>query len=241
MPPLPLIRMDATAADARTQLAEAGWLEVAVGDWSWVLVDEQGDRAARVTPFDPAYRMHADAVLAGAPNRWLPRIDAILPIGADGFVTIMERLHPSRGAAAELFCAALGVPNDCGYAAPAVGESALNADPDLVALRGRILKLIDTGRRRFAFWGGSDVRPGNVMADAEGRLKLVDPVFINGPAIVEAIDGGDLRVLADFSCAQLQDFLTIPAFRDGAETEKLRDKLRIICAAHAPRDDRRWR
>lgn len=184
-----------------------------------------------MTPFDPAYRMHAEACLTGAANRWLPRIDAVLPLRRDGYVTVMERLGPAPEAQAEGFCAALGIPNDSGYEAPELDVTAMRADRELIALRERLLALLGEGRRRYRFWGGSDIRPGNVMADAEGWLKLVDPVFVSGPTLVKAIASGDRRVLCDFTYAQLHDFLTIPAFKPGAETEALRRQLAVICAS----------
>lgn len=229
MPPLPPVSPIDTADDARQRLLDGGWRQAGTGDWSWVFVDEA--RAARVTPFDPAYRMHAEACLAGDANRWLPHIDAILPLRRDGYVTVMERLRRAPEEQAEVFCAALGIPNDCGYAAPELDVSAMHADADLAALRERLLALLGEGRRRYRFWGGSDIRPGNMMADAEGRLKLVDPLFVSGPRLVEAIASGDRRVLCDFTCAQLHDFLTIPAFKPGAETEAMRRQLDVICVS----------
>lgn len=221
---IPTIPPTATAAEARALLEAAGWRQVGVGDWSWVLADPSGAVAARVTPFDPAYRLHAQACLDGPPNRWLPRIEAILPLRRDGYVVVMERLWPADEERADAFCGALGIRNDSGYAPP--GDLPFpEADDDLAALRTRILALIDDGARRFKLWGGSDIRPGNVMADAEGRLKLVDPVFVRGLGIIEAVRDGRSDLLADFSREVLEDFMTIPPFQPGEEADALRRRL----------------
>lgn len=221
--PIPPIRPTVTAAEARALLEAAGWREIGVGDWSWVLADPDGTLAARVTPFDPAYLMHARACLAGPPNRWLPRIDAILPLRRDGYVVLMERLWPAAEDHAAAFCNALGIRNDSGYAPPDLPFP--ETDEDLAALRQRLERLIAQGARRFKLWGGSDIRPGNVMTDGEGRLKLVDPFFVRGLGIIEAIGEGRRDLLADFSREQLEDFMTIPPFQPGEETDALRRRL----------------
>lgn len=224
---IPHIPPDATAGQALALLEAAGWREVGAGDWSWVLSDPSGVLAARVTPFDPAYRLHAQAVLDGPPNRWLPRIDTVLPLAGDGYVVIMERLWPAPEDAAAAFCAALGVRNESGYQ---LDETLAfpQADADLAALRARVLALSAEGSRRWRLWGGSDVRPGNVMADAQARLKLVDPLFLRGLAVVEAITEGRVEDLGDFRRDQLEAFLTIPPFKPGPETDALRRKLSAL-------------
>lgn len=98
-------------------------------------------------------------------------------------------------------------------------------DADLAALRARLLVLLADGARRFQLWGGSDIRPGNVMVDARGQLKLVDPIFLRGRAIVDALRDGRRDLLTDFSRGQLEDFLTIPVFQTGGETNELRSRL----------------
>lgn len=209
-------------------LEATGWRQVGVGDWSWVLADPADALAARVTPFDPAYRLHAEACLHGPPNRWLPKIDAILPLRREGYVVVMERLWPAEEERAAAFCAALGIRNDSGYA-PSPDLPFPAADDDLVALRTRVQALIEAGARRFKLWGGSDIRPGNVMAGADG-LKLVDPVFIRGLGIVEAVRDGRRDLLADFSREALEDFMTIPPFQPGEDTDALRRRLHEIYA-----------
>ena len=225
--PPPAIPPTATAAEARALLGADGWVQVGVGDWSWVLADPSGALAARVTPFDPAYRMHAEACLIGPPNRWLPRIDAILPLRREGYVVVMERLWPAEEGRAAAFCGALGIRNDSGYAPPD-DLPFPEADDDLIALRARIQALIEEGARRFKLWGGSDIRPGNVMTGADGRLKLVDPVFVRGLGIVEAVRDGRRDLLADFSRETLEDFMTIPPFQPGEDTDALLRRLREL-------------
>ena len=230
MPPPPLIPPAATAAEARALLEATGWRQVGVGDWSWVLADPSDSWAARVTPFDPAYRLHAQACLAGPLNRWLPKIDAILPLRREGYVVVMERLWLAEEERAAAFCGALGIRNDSGYEPPGDLPFA-EADDDLAALRTRIQALIDEGAERFKLWGGSDIRPGNVMAAADGGLKLVDPVFVRGLGIVEAVREGRRDLLADFSREALEDFMTIPPFQPDEDTDALRRRLSEIYAA----------
>lgn len=224
MTQMPHIPHHASVAQARATLAKAGWREVGVGDWSWVMADPRDRLAVRLTPFDPAYRLHAEAILAGPANRWLPRVDAVLPLAGDGYAVVMERLWPAIEARAEAFCAALGVRNDSGYQLPE-GLAFEGAGADLAALRDRVLALSAEGARRYRLWGGSDVRPGNVMADAAGALKLVDPIFLRGLGVVEAIQDGRRDLLADFTRGQLEAFLTIPPFKPGAETDAMAARL----------------
>ena len=225
---LPDIPRDATAKQARERFEQAGWSQIGVGDWSWVLADAGGAWAARVTPFDPAYRMHAEACIRGPPNRWLPHMATLIPLRQDGYVVVMEKLHPADEEAAAAFCSALAIGADSGYAAPPGRPFESAADADLMALRARLLSLVADGARRSRLWGGSDIRPGNVMVDRRGSLKLVDPIFLRGKAIVEALRDGRRDLLRDFSRPQLEDFLTIPVFGPGKETDELRGRLALL-------------
>jgi hypothetical protein len=53
------------------------------------------------------------------------------------------------------------------------------------------------------------------MADASGRLKLVDPVFVAGPKSIAAIEARDRPALARLPPGALAAFFTIPPFTDG--------------------------
>ena len=180
-----------------------------------MLASPSGELAARVSPWDAAYQLHAERCMA-ARNPYLPRIDAIAPVGALGRLVLMERLYAAPEPEAAALCAALVMQGDSGWRAPAgVDVAAPAADPDVAALRRHILALDAEGARTLPFWGGLDVRPGNVMADAAGRLKLVDPVFVAGPKIIAAIEAADRAALAQLPPGALAAFFTIPPFTDG--------------------------
>lgn len=227
MSKLPDIPDHSSAADARFAFERSGWRLIGTGDWSWVFADPSDTLAARVTPFDPAYRMFVDFCLRGPPNRFLPRIERVTPLVRDGYVVVMARLYRADEEEAQRFCRTLGVANDSRYAEP---QGAPMADPDgeIAALRERLDALLAEGVRRFTLWGGPDIRPGNVLANASGQLKLIDPVFVRGKTIVEMIVAGRSEMLRDFSRSQLEDFLTIPVFEPGAETDDLRRRVAEI-------------
>jgi hypothetical protein len=205
-----------TAKRAIAALEARGWSRLATGDWSWVLVSPDGDRAARVSPWDDAYRLHAE-LCRRTQNPYLQRVDAILPLGPLGHVVLMERLWPAAESGAAAFCAALAVPGDSDWSPPpGVDTSAYAGDEALHALRRELTTMAAVGAASLPFWGGFDVRPGNVMADSGGGLKLIDPVFVSGPKIIAALTAGDRAVLARLPTGAVAAFLTIPVFQDGA-------------------------
>ena len=211
------------AAGAIETLEGLGWTRSATGDWSWVLISPDGAQAARVSPWDAAYRLHAE-LCQSSRNPYLQRVDAILRLRAVGHVVLMERLYPAPEDIAAPFCAALAVTGDSGWQSPdGLDTSRYDDDPELDDLRQHLRQLNERGLS-LPFWGGLDVRPGNVMADAEGGLKLIDPVFVAGRKIVEAIVAKDADALARLPPGALAAFLTIPVFDAGAAP------LRTACA-----------
>jgi hypothetical protein len=169
--------------------------------------------------------MFAEDCLRGPSNRWLPHMTLIRPLRRDGYVVVMERLWPADEDPAAAFCAALAIGNDSGYVLEPRKPFEDADDADLAALRPRLTAMLADGARRFKLWGGSDIRSGNVMVDVRGQLKLVDPLFVRGHAIIEALQTGRRELLSDFSRLQLEDFLTIPPFAPGAGTDELRLRL----------------
>lgn len=222
---LPALALDTTADQARTALRSAGWREIGTGDWAWVLASPDDTLAARVTPFDPAFRLFADACLAGPTNPFLVRVDDVVPLRHRGYVVVMERLHPADERRARDLVASLGIVSASDPTPPAGASADLADHPDVVDLRRRIHALLADGARRYRLWGGADIRPGNILQTADGALRLTDPVFVHGPTVFESIRDGRADRLTDFSRADLEDFLRIPAFEPGPDTDALRRAL----------------
>ncbi len=225
---LPSLPHGSTADQARAIFTGAGWRTVGSGDWAWVLASPDDNLVARVTPFDPAFRLFADASLKGPSNPYLVRIDELHPLRHQGYVVVMERLHTTDEYRARRLAAALTIDPEVAAAPSASAAPDLAADPDVVDLRRRIGELVAAGERLFDLWGGADVRPENILQTADGQLRITDPVFIRGLDIFEAIRDGRADRLRDFSRADLQDFLSIPVFPPGPETDALRQKVDIL-------------
>ena len=213
-----------TAGQGIAALEAKGWTQLSAGDWSWVLLSPGETQVARVSPWDAAYRLHAE-LCRRRPIRYVQRVDAILPLGAVGHVVVMERLWPAPDAEAAAFCVALGVESDSGWRPSESTEtSAFDHDPALNDLRAHLRELERLGAA-LPFWGGFDTRPGNVMRDGDGVLKLVDPAFVSGPKIIAAIEGRDRSSLSKLPPGAVAAFFNIPPFKPGGG-----DELRVAAA-----------
>lgn len=238
----PIFPSTATAADAREHLQDCGWRLLGTGDWSWVFVAPDETTVARVAPWDPAYRLHVNNCLKHAGHPHLPHMLAAMPLTGEGYVVVMERLWPCDEILAREFCSALGITNDSGYdiaprrrarnAATDVRppEPAIAASEVLASLREIINALLAQGAATLPFWGGSDIRPGNLMCDRAGTIKVIDPIFVQGKAILTAIQGGDREALRVISPDNLRAFLTIPVFAPGADAVALWQQLELLLA-----------
>lgn len=222
---LPHFSDGATADEARAILLAAGWNEVGVGDWAWVHASPDDSVVARVTPFDPAFRLFAEACLEGWTNPFLVRVDELVPLRHKGYVVVMERLHAADEDRAQRLAAALTIDQEGPSAQPATSDAGLAADSDVIALRTRVEQLVAEGDRRFRLWGGADIRPANILQTLDGQLRITDPVFVRGLDIFEAIRDGHADRLGDFSRTDLHDFLSIPVFPPGPETDALHHKV----------------
>jgi hypothetical protein len=207
--------------EARARLEEQGWRWHAHGDWAHVHVSPDGSRVARVAPFDPAHALHVDTCLAHPEVAWFQRIDWRAPLAPAGEIVVMERLEPAEREAASRLCCQLGRTNHLGRE-PSPGELATwqaerEADPGLQRLHGILAETAASGARRLGWWGGLDVRPGNVMQDASGQLKLLDSCFVAGRELIAALLRDAEAVARCYSTAELRGFLEIAAFDDERE------------------------
>lgn len=228
---------------ARARLEAAGWTPLARGDWATVLRSPDGREVARVCAIDPAYRVHAEDCLSHPELRWLPRVHEVRPLAACGYVVFLEALEPADPAAASELCGALGAVGHLGRP-PTARETErwrtrLEGDPSLQQLLALLERNRAMGEASIGFFGGLDIRPENVLADAAGQLKVVDPYFVAGPRLVEALRHDPELALRAYTPAQLAAFLEIAVFelereRPGAETRALRERVAALAARPAP-------
>lgn len=230
-PALPAIREGGSAQDACEALREAGWREVGQGDWCWVFADPADRLAARVTPWDRAYRLHVEICRKHAGNPFLQRIDGVVDLQAGGHVVFMERLWPADETRALALCHALGLGNDSGWDWTEKSAEPFPETPELAALRGILAEEREIGAAALPFWGGSDVSLKNVMADATGQLKVIEAFFVSGWKIVEAIEQGSPELARRMSWAELDAFLNIPRALANPDDGALRRKAERLYAA----------
>lgn len=234
---LPQFSTSDTFLDARTRLEQDGWKQTAEGDWAWVLAAPGVPLVARVTPWDPAYLLHVENCLRHTEHPYLPRIEYVSHLVNGGYVTFIERLQPANPKRATAFCFALGLGNDTeqpNWLTASADTSEFFNDRHLEQLHHILKESLDFGEAHLPFWGGSDIGPENVMADACGRLKIIDPLFIRGRAIAEAILNSRADLLRQLPMESLRAFLTIPRLAAAPDIEEMRRKLHNLISPHTP-------
>jgi len=201
---------------ARAHLEAEGWTWLARGDWAHVYVSPDGRQVARVVAFDPAYALHVRTCLAHPDIAHFQRIDWHSRLPPAGQIVLMERLQPAPEPEASQLCCLLGVTKHLEREVRAseveAWEAERRADPGLERLFELLHATADEGGRSLGWFGGLDVRPENLMQDASGALKLIDPYFVAGPKLISAMLADVEAVAKHYSRAQLEAFLEIAAF-----------------------------
>jgi len=153
------------------ELATAGWVPCGVGDWAVALRSPQGTLAARVCPFDPAYRAFVDLCRECAGNRWLPRIELAAGLEGGGSVVVLEFVapvdHPVHGQFAEQWRARAG-------------------DAAFQQVR-RAAQMIDAEYRESTpWWGRCGLDDAHIFRAADGPV-LIDVFCMAGTELYRAI------------------------------------------------------
>jgi hypothetical protein len=184
--------------EARAKLESAGWTWLARGDWAHVYASPDGRLAARVCAFDPAYSLHVRTCLAHPQEPHFPRIAWRSELAPAGEIVVMERHHPADADAAKRLCDRLR------------GQT----PPELRPLRELLERTAAEGERTLGCFGGLDVRPGNVMQDASGRLELIDHYIVAGKRLIQAMLEDAPAVAKRYTREQLAAFLEIAVFEE---------------------------
>ncbi len=234
---LPGISSDLNHWQAREVLVSLGWKWLARGDWAQVYASPDESQVARVAPFDPAYALHVRTCLAHPDVRFFQRIDWHCDLEPAGQIVVMERLEAPDEDRASRLCCLLGrikhLEREPGREEVAAWKAERKRDPELVALFEVLSAAAAEGERTLGWFGGLDVRPGNLMQDRTGQQKLIDPYFVAGlkliPAMLEDIEA----VGKHYSQGELRGFLEIAEFEDeredpGPVLQQLRERVESL-------------
>jgi hypothetical protein len=199
--------------EAAARLASEGWNVCGIGDWATVWRSPEGRRAARVSPFEPAYEVFVALCRNLEGHPMLPRIDFDAPLEGGGRLTVMEFLRPAA-------------PAEAGAAKQRWAEAA--PGDSVTAVRREAERLDAEAASSIPYWGGLDHNPHNVMTGLDGELKFVDLFYVNGPelygllredphAIAERIPAERRRHITEIGAvARLSTPEEIAALRRGA-------------------------
>jgi len=177
---------------ALAQAEASGWRVAATGDWSWVYRSPEGDRAWRITPFDPAFRAFIDICLASS-NRHLPRLEGVHEHAEGGYSVIMEWLDPvPEPSAAKWF------------------DQFEKATDGEIAEARRLL--VDAAASiELPLFAGLDKTPANLLRrQSDGAYVFTDAFWIDGRRLFEMIETRPADALALFSADSLEHWAHLP-------------------------------
>lgn len=169
--------------EAAGWLLADGWNVCGVGDWATVWRSPDGELAARVSPFEPAYEVFVRLCRALPGNPLLPRVELDSALEGGGRLTVMEFLTSTE------------------YdQAAAMWKRWDQADPEdpVAAVRNEAERLNAEAAEAIPYWGGLDRNPANVMTAQDGAFKLVDLFFAQGKRIYAELLENPAAVLASF-------------------------------------------
>ena len=182
--------------EAAARLAADGWNVCGLGDWATVWRSPDGRRAARISPFEPAYEVFTALCRNLAGHPMLPRIDFDAPLEGGGRLTVMEFLRSAAPAAAD--------------AAKQRWAEAAPDDP-VTALRREAERLDAEAASSIPYWGGLDDNPHNVMTGLDGGPKFVDLFYVNGLELYAALRDDPKAIAERFPAARRRHITEIGA------------------------------
>lgn len=198
--------------EAAGWLLADGWNVCGVGDWATVWRSPDGELAARVSPFEPAYEVFVRLCRALPGNPLLPRVELDSPLEGGGRLTVMEFLTSTE--------------YDQAAAVWKRWDQADAEDP-VAAVRNEAERLNAEAAETIPYWGGLDRNPANVMTALDGALKLVDLFFAQGKQIYAELLENPAAVLASFPAERRRYMAEIGAvvrLSSPAELAELRSK-----------------
>ncbi len=159
---------DATHRDAERAFRAAGWMPCGEGDWAFALRSPEGDRAVRISPFDPVGPYTAALYREAAHTRQVPRLFAHRRLTGGGDLQVMEWLNGVDEQEATDFHAAI-----------------TDRAPRVAELVDIVRRVHADALRELPWCGPLDQNPSNIRRGGDGRLVACDLYYADGPALYE--------------------------------------------------------
>ena len=191
-----------------------------------------GEKAARVCPYDPAHRLFMRYCARHAGNAFLPPLLEVRELLGGGHVSVMPWLDEVTDREADELAARLGYPRKARERLGARRVQALEMegaqDPGMHDIRLILDELVADGQRRLPFFGGADLRAANVRKRSDGQVQLIDPIFVAGKEIIAALRRDAMAVAQRIPVADLHAFLRLPCFEDAGSEPAFAELVQIV-------------
>ena len=200
--------------DVERSLRAAGWTTGGVGDWAIALRSPDGNRAARISPFDPTGPYSAALYREAAHTRQVPALFEHRRLTGGGDLQVMEWLDPVPEAEAIAFHQAIA-----------------RGDAEVAELVEVIRRVHERARRELPWCGPLDHNPANVMRTADGRLVVADLYYADGPNLYATAATDPDLLVAHIPEAERRFMTEIPLASSGPWETEAREAIRAGLAA----------
>ncbi|TDD61867.1 hypothetical protein E1263_05630 [Kribbella antibiotica] len=209
-----LVGADADYRDAERAFLAAGWTPCGVGDWAFALRSPDGQRAVRISPFDPAGPYVAEIYRQAAHTRQVPRLFVHRRLAGGGDLSVMEWLSAVPEPEAVAFHRA-------------IAERA----PEVAEVAEVIRRVHERAQAELPWCGPLDVNPDNVMRTADGRLVIADVFSAAGPELYRTAAEDPQLVVARIPEPERRFMADIPLTSSGPWEPGAQEKLMAGLAA----------
>lgn len=193
---------------ADRHLRARGWVPCGEGDWAIALRSPSGKTAARISPFDPTAPFTAELYRVGRGTGWFPELFLERSLDGGASLLAMEFLYPVSGE--------IGV---------AIHRRLRGRDPGVAAAAKLIEEVHGSAMRSLPWCGPIDDNPSNVMAAADGSLRITDPYYAAGPELYATLLRAPLEVARAIPAQERRHMLAIPLASSGGWQPEQRRRM----------------
>lgn len=196
------------------RLLAEGWTPCGAGDWAIALRSPDGNRAARISPFDPVGPYTAALYRQARLTGHVPDLFSHDRLPGGGDLQVMEWLEPVTEQEAVAFHRAIAT-----------------RAPEVADLVDVVRRVHEQAQRELPWCGPLDHNPDNIMRASDGRLVVIDLFYADGPNLYATAAADPDIVAAKIPEAQRRFMTEIPLTASGPWEPEARHAMRAGLAA----------